>query len=217
MATILEIYQRYKIMPNLQEHMLKVAGVALMIGQSLSRPWDETDVINACLLHDMGNILKFNLERFPDFLEPEGLEYWQAVKNDFQAKYGFSEHTATLLIAKELNVSPRTLSLIKSVGFLQAKDNFETADLSRKICAYADMRVAPHGVVLLADRLADLAQRYGNQYQTPEDELKRTEFNQCLHGIETTLFEVSRLKPEDITENAVKALLPSLQQVQLPS
>src|SRR3989344_7719535 len=100
------------IMPSLQLHMFRVTSVAQIICESLgenvilvseahpeSGSWTSQDdaknnILSACLLHDMGNILKFNLDLFPEFLQPEGKEYWQKVKDSFEKKYGKDEHEA---------------------------------------------------------------------------------------------------------------------------
>jgi len=62
-------------MPSLQLHMFRVAGVASVICENFKQPEliNQDDIVSACLLHDMGNIIKFNLSLFPQFLEPEGL------------------------------------------------------------------------------------------------------------------------------------------------
>jgi HD superfamily phosphodiesterase len=158
--TVKELYQQYQIKSNLQQHMMRVAGVAEFICDHISQPIDREEVLNACLLHDMGNIIKFDLTYFPEFLEPEGLAYWQDVKEQFIEKYGKNEHHATMAIAAEVHASTRTLELIDIISFNLEKENYESNDFSRKICAYADMRVAPYGVVSLAERLEDGRKRY---------------------------------------------------------
>ena len=80
---ISEIYRKYRIPPQLQLHQLRVASIAKYICDNLKVPVDIEEVVSADLLHDMGNIIKFDLSLFPEYLEPEGLEYWQGVKNDF--------------------------------------------------------------------------------------------------------------------------------------
>jgi len=79
---IIQVYAKYQIMPELARHQLRVAGVAQTIVQACQERLDEDSIVTACLLHDMGNILKFDLTRFPEFLQPEGLDYWQQVQLD---------------------------------------------------------------------------------------------------------------------------------------
>ena len=66
MKNITDIYEKYKIMPLLAMHQIRVAAVAMMICDSLSVPIDKDSVIKACLLHDIGNIIKFDLNHFPE-------------------------------------------------------------------------------------------------------------------------------------------------------
>ncbi len=60
MKNIIQIYSQYKIMPTLQQHQLRVAGVAKQICDSISEPIDKEVVVDVCLVHDMGNIIKFD-------------------------------------------------------------------------------------------------------------------------------------------------------------
>ena len=144
-------------MPNLVDHQLRVAGVAMQICDAINGVEIDRDaIIKTCLLHDMGNIIKFNLDYFPEFLEPEGLEYWQKVKDEYIEKYGKDENNEKMKIEKELPVFNNVIEFINSIGFSQAEKNKEDNNFSIKICCYSDMRVRPEGIVLLSDRLNDL-------------------------------------------------------------
>ena len=114
MRTPRELYAQYRIMPKLQLHQLRVTAVAQTICKVFAERVDERTVVTACLFHDMGNIIKFDLTKFPDFLEPEGLEHWSQVKKEFEEKYGFDQHAATLMIARELGLSVPVLECIDS-------------------------------------------------------------------------------------------------------
>lgn len=201
--TIAEIYQAYQIMPNLQQHMFRVTGVAEQVCQHLQAHVERENILRACLLHDMGNIIKFDLQYFPEFLEPEGLEYWQQVKDEFIQKYGKNPHHATIAIVTELGASDRIKELIDAVGFNLAKKNFESDDFSRKVCAYADMRVAPHGVVSLSERLEDGRKRYEAKGDHNTFSYVMGAF---LKKIEKQLFEKMDIGPEDVTEKSVTPL-----------
>ncbi|HYD35812.1 MAG TPA: HD domain-containing protein [Vitreimonas sp.] len=211
--TIAQLYQQYRLMPNLQQHQLRVAGVAAVIVDTLTTPLSDNDrrhVILACLLHDMGNIVKFDLLKFPEFVPAGELEYWQEIQKEFVAKYGHNDHDATMKIIDEIGVELRVYELIDAVGFLKAEENFLSSDLAQKICAYADMRVAPTGVVLLQERLDDLEERYGDKYSLEEDVMKRRQYSQYLYQIEKQIFEVCKIKPEEIAEEAIAAKMSDL-------
>jgi len=81
-----EIYREYRLMPSLSLHQLRVAAVAKLICDSFKERIDTNNVVLACLYHDMGNIIKFDLNYFPEFTKPEGLEYWQKIKEDYIKK-----------------------------------------------------------------------------------------------------------------------------------
>ena len=100
MNTPREIYAQYKIMPSLQLHQLRMAAVAKLTFCNCKKLVNERDVILACLFHDMGNILKFDLTKFPEFTQPEGIEYWESVKDEYRKKYGTDQHVATEAVAR---------------------------------------------------------------------------------------------------------------------
>lgn len=57
---ILEIYNKYYLPENLQMHMLRVAACSNLIIDNWSGPEiDKEAIIRVCLLHDMGNIVKY--------------------------------------------------------------------------------------------------------------------------------------------------------------
>jgi HD domain len=205
--TISEIYTEYKIMPSLQMHMLRVAAVASLICDNFEESLDKEDVIAACLLHDMGNIIKFKFN-VPEFLAPEGLEYWEKVQKEFRNKYNTdSPSVATNEIVKEIGVSDKVFNCINTISFLGAKENVETNDFNRKISAYSDDRVTPYGVVSLEERLADLRNRYDYRGgDTPE----RRNFEESIRQVEKQIFVKCKIKPEDITDEAVAPIIEKL-------
>ena len=117
MNEISKIYEEYNIFNGLQNHMLRVAAVAQLICDSIDQEVERDNIISACLLHDMGNIIKSKLDKFPELLEPEGLGYWTNVQNEFFEKYGRDEHHATMQIGKEVGVSEKTLMYMDLMGF----------------------------------------------------------------------------------------------------
>lgn len=213
---ISQVYQQYKIMPSLQFHMYRVAGVAYMICDGIPQSTvDRTSIISACLLHDMGNIIKFKLDAFPEFLQPEGFDYWNGVKEEYKHKYGSDEHEATLAIARELKVSERTYELINAIGFSKAKQNYETSDIAKKICAYADMRVQPYGVTSLQQRLADGRKRFQIRKPEVDNQTFFDEMSEYLTQIEGQLFSTNLITSDTITEDKVQHIIPQLTHFEL--
>ncbi len=131
--TAQEIYDIYKIMPNLQIHQLRVAAVEQILCNSIPDFKETKEVVTTCLLHDMGNIINFDLNYFPEFIEPEGLEYWQKVKDDYIQKYGRDEHRATRSIISELVDSEKIKEYVDQVGFSKLQETKEKSSLVKKI------------------------------------------------------------------------------------
>lgn len=157
MRTIGQIYEQYEIMPQLATHMLRVAGVGKLITDSWSdRELARRSVI-ACLVHDLGNLVKFKLE-------PRYLAEWGPKQEELRKKWGHDAHDATYGILRELGME-------EYVEFLLAEATlYETAAPSKLwpttpkpalIVLYADLRVVPSGVVSVEKRISDLETRYG--------------------------------------------------------
>lgn len=212
-----DIYQQYKIMPNLQQHMLVVAAVAAEICDHFrDQPIDKTSVVAACLLHDMGNIVKFDLTQFPNFLKPKGLDFWQGVKEDFEERYGSDEKVAMELIAEELGVTARVKELMQAVNLSKAKENYLSQDFGKKICEYADNRVSPQGVTSQQDRLDDLAKRYGANQPKPTKYDPWEELYQYSQKIEQQIFKHCDISPNEITKSRVSDTMDSLKSFVVP-
>lgn len=207
---IATIYRNYHIMPSLQLHMFRVAGVADVLSEHITMPVEKEYIISACLLHDMGNILKFDLHVFPEFLEPEGFEYWAQVQKQYKKKYGTDENKATLAIAREIGVNERTCELIESIGFIKAPQNCKNNDFSAKICMYADIRVKPNGVTSMKDRLSDGKKRY-EVHKSEKSNAFFDEMAAHIAQIEGQIFSHIEFTPTYITEKSISPAIEKLQ------
>jgi hypothetical protein len=207
---ILDIYTEYKIPPNLQRHMLWVAAVATMIYDNFEEPLSKEDVVTACLLHDMGNIVKYDMDYFPQFHEPEGKEYWQNVQNEFKNKYGKKEHEATRAIAKNIGLPKNIVDMVGKFDFFLHCIHLEGNDMGLKIMNYSDNRVNPFGIVSYDERMEEARKRYQNREDNNIDEEKRQKFVACGKDIEKQIFAKCKIKPEDINDETVKPIVESL-------
>lgn len=200
-------------MPNLQDHMLRVAGVASLICDSFDKPVNKEIIINALLVHDIGNMSKVKLDRFPEFAQPQGIEYWQKIVNEFKEKYGNNDYDATYKILNELNLSNDITELVKSIEFAKTVENSKHNDFNKKICLYSDIRVAPFGVTSLNERLNEVKDRYiENKGVTKEF------FSSLVNGInviEKQIFEYCKIIPEEISEEKVKSLFKDLKNFEI--
>ncbi len=214
MKTPREIYAAYKIMPGLQLHQLRVAAVGKLICDNFKKPVNEREVILACLFHDMGNILKFDLTKFPEFTAPQGVEYWEEVKTEYQAKYGDDEHAATQSIMKELGLPESVRVLMKGIGFSQVDRVEASESTERKIIQYSDLRVAPRGVWTLQERLDEGRKRYFGTGRSigGEDDGRYKVLVDAALDIEKQIFAEARITPEDINDATAGALIEELRE-----
>jgi len=225
--SIEDVYIEYKIMPNLRVHQYRVAAVGRTIAEKFDTPIIEIENITiACLLHDMGNIIKFRLDLFPEFLVPEGLDYWKSVQNEYFEKYGQDEHVATNKISEEIlsrqslvvgpqssdvrkNDKNRVLELIDAISFSEAVTNSKCDDFNRKIVAYSDTRVDPHGVTSQVSRLQDGKKRFRINKKASTDEYFES-MAAGLKEIEKEIFDEVDIEPQDITDEYVKETVKKL-------
>ncbi len=208
--TISDIYSEYKIMPRLQDHMLRVAAVASMICDNFDEPLPKKDIVLLCLLHDMGNIIKSNLNYFPEFLEPEGLGFWQGVQNEYFEKYGKDEHEATLAIMRELNVNEELVELLYQIEFPLMCQHRDGSDKRIKIITYSDNRVDPKGVVSFNERMEEARIRYKNKKLLKRPEEERLKLVACGQEIEKQVFSKCKIRPEDVNNETVAPIVAQL-------
>lgn len=204
---ILEVYNKYNIMPQLQEHQLRVAGVAYLICKNFKLRVNQDNIVKACLLHDMGNILKFDFSVTKKYIQHNlDYDYWEKVKKDYENKYGKDEHVATLSILQELKVGNEIVELVDSIGFTQAVLNLNGTDFAKKICAYADMRVRISGVCSLEERLQDIRVRYEHKTAVfgEQGTKQREGFENSLRGIEQQIFTACNILAKEITPELVE-------------
>ena len=211
MLIIQDVYKKYQIMPQLEAHMLRVAGVADLICAHFKIGIDRHSVVAACLLHDMGNIVKFDFDYtrqfMPELVDVGTLASWEAVKREFIEKYGAESHAATMNIIAELGINKRIIELIDCIGVDQALNNAATSDFEKKICAYSDVRVEPSGVVALEKRFTGLRHRYKNH---PEGARGREVFENALREVERQIFSKTDFSPSAVTAGAVGPLVDKL-------
>lgn len=192
-------------MSSISIHQFRVAAVAKVICDNFKLKIDSKNVILACLYHDMGNIIKFDLNYFPEFTKPEGLEYWQKVKDEYVQKYGHDEHLATEIIAKEIGLPTPAFRYLHEIGFSKLDRTAETQSFEIKICAYADMRVGPHGVISIEERLTDGKKRYaGRKHAIAGDNFEK--FAQALRAIEQQIFSNTTIRPEEINDDKISPI-----------
>jgi len=156
-----EIYEQYNIPLNLQKHMLRVTGLSQIILENWQgKKLNKEIIIQACLFHDMANIIKFNLDKPPLFKEEKlKLNYWKKIQRNVIKKYGNNIHQANLQICQEIGLSSKTLTLINNLEWDNIPQILRQNDFEPAHAIYSDMRISPFGIVSLHDRLTNLQTR----------------------------------------------------------
>lgn len=218
MKTAQEIYTEYNILPTLQLHQLRVAAVGKMLCEHSEETLNIHDVITACLFHDMGNIIKSDLSAFPEFLEPKGLAYWQSIKDEYVRKYGTDHHEANTSIAKEIGFPEGAYKLLAGIGFSKLEEILKTGSSEQQICEYSDLRVGPHGVLSMRDRLDEGRKRYarrnpnelgGTISMGSNEELYQARVH-FAEELERKIFSKVNMTPDDITDSAIENTIEEL-------
>jgi hypothetical protein len=205
---IRDLYQEFEIMPQLETHMLRVAGVGQMVAKNWAVPCDTEFITNLCLVHDLGNIVKFDLsEKFNQnkFGMIENIGKWREVQKKYIQKYGENAQTATINILTEAKLEQYVEPLIKEEELYFAEavpTELDQANLASVILMYADCRVTPGGVCSYRERIDDLRERYGG--------VKTETWYDWTYSFEKWMQENTKIDLNSITEEAVKPLFDEL-------
>lgn len=212
--TIREIYSQFSVPPNLAQHMHTVARVVCSVRDHwVGDKIDWNFIITAALLHDIGNIVKFNFESHPEFLGAEAVnvEYWKEVQRKIIQKYGSDDHMASGNMLKEIGITGNLLDTIQDKSFSNAVAVSQGDDWYAKILLYADMRVMPHGIVTLEERLSDVRSRMPQYTQRPDFEdllsAARNIENQLIKSLNKLLDEIDWGNVAE-TEKEFNTLIP---------
>ncbi|MDQ6985524.1 MAG: hypothetical protein Q9M91_01815 [Candidatus Dojkabacteria bacterium] len=214
------IYQKYNLQANLRYHQYQVAAVTKIIVESIMSVDEKlrNSLIKVALTHDMANILKFDLEKYPETTEPEGLEYWRNIKNEYKKKYGDDEHNATVSIAKEIGLNEFEIDLLNTVGFSQGPTNLAKGDITYMIVGYADARVNFGSIVSIDERfektLARKKANYASQGKALDESIYNEQHN-SFRKIEELIFKSSEILSKDIDDNKVSSYIDSLKSFEI--
>jgi hypothetical protein len=204
--TIQDLYTKYQIMPQLSLHMRRVAGVGQLILDGWGGEIDRDLTMRALLLHDMGNLVKFDLTDAGQkkFALPSAMDlpHWRNTQEEFWTKYGHEAHEATIAILKEIGQDDVVAVLQEDhVGYAHGYESvFLKQGWSARIVGYCDVRVTPSGVVPMKDRIADLQERYGRELS----------WYNFLYELENGIRGMTSTDLDVITEESVAPLLDEL-------
>ncbi len=189
--------------------MLRVAAVGEHIAKHWTKPIDENSVVTTLLLHDLGNLLKFELEKGVSLFDvsQRNMKKWSEIQQQLRTKYSPDEHTTTQMMAREIGVSQRVLFLLRNMGSSHLHKTLETDDWELKLCSYADFRVAPDGFVTVTERFEDIMQRYKGRAHPLADTQKTLEKRESCLSLEKQLqifcdVDLQKLPADELELNA---------------
>ncbi len=213
---IQDIYDRYTIPPILQKHMYTVASLGSYVADVLSNrsevdmDIDKDMITQTLLLHDMGNIVKFDLNK-PLFIPEEDVDYWKSIQDDFIRKYGADDHIATTRIVEELGVSQNVIELLSATANMTTALAALEKDYNFAIVFYADFRVGPHGILSLDERINDLLVRYKGRHNHFWSVQENAEMmRQIMKEKETALEALAMIPLSTIQNENVEFILKTL-------
>ena len=170
------------------------------------------------MLHDIGNLVKVTEDKFeslfPDTYQMESFQYWKNIRDSIIRRYGRTDTEATANIIKEIGVRDVIVDMIEKKQFINNINTYHDDNYAIKICAYADQRVSPNGVLSLENRLNEAIVRYRGVKNASVNSINREELIEYAKKIEMQIFEYVDGKPEDITDVAIKEYIEELKNFQ---
>jgi len=171
---ISEIYSKFGIPPNLQEHMFRVFGVVCFLEKSWrGENLDWVQIKKLALLHDLGNVVKFDLDKHPEFLgkvEQANVGFWKEQQKKVIDKYGKDDHEVTNKMLEELGIDKEMIKIILSKSFGESLATRDSNNWPLKILYYADLRTLPLGIGTLEARMQDVRNRMPKYTSRPDFE-----------------------------------------------
>jgi hypothetical protein len=168
-----KIYEKYSVSSNLRDHMKRVAGVTAAIKAHWKGSTLDWEIIEkSALFHDIGNVVKFDLDNYPDLLgdDKKDIDCWKNVQKKMIKKYGSDDHKATKKMLSEIGISKEIIDLILRKSFGNAVKIAASDDWKLKILFYSDLRVLPSGLGTLSDRFNDIGRRMPKYTNRPDFE-----------------------------------------------
>lgn len=209
---VIQIYQQYQIPQNLQLHMLRVAAVGKIICDHITFQAIDADlIIKTLLLHDMGNIIKFNFNNTSMFSPEDSaiIDLYKTAQAEFIRKYGTDADKATLQIIEEITSDKRIMELCKNSHGEKAHRYVNGAFWHEKICYYADMRIGLHGILSVDERFDDLKQRYPHELEELEH------YHQTCKTIEQQIQKMCTLDLAYINDELIEDQLNQLSELDI--
>lgn len=207
---ILDIYKKYQIPPNLQLHMLRVAALGNYMLDHWKTPnqLDRGLITQTLLLHDMGNIIKFDLDSTLGMLKGN-INHWRTIQKQFIKRYGHDEHLATNIIINEIKRGQKITNILDQIGASNFHLVIKYKDWEDKVCAYSDARIIPNGISTIKKRFEDVINRYS--YRRPPEFIEKVKISlKFALDLEQQIQSQVTIDLQKITDKDIKPYIENL-------
>ncbi len=186
--TVESIYSRYHLPTLLQTHLWRTASLMeLLLRHWQGPPVDHALLIETMLVHDLANLVKFDLSETSRTMmfSAEELVAYRQLQAEWHQTYGRVVDEVTVTFLKELRLAntDKISQLILTHTSGTERKTVEEHNWAQKLCDYTDFRIAPHGLVTLRERFDDLGKRYGyrsNGWDTPAKVTQKLQFFEII-------------------------------------
>lgn len=176
-VSVADVYEKFRVRANIQQHMYRVAAVTQMIADVLEEGGkmnseEKHTLIAAAAVHDLLKIISLPPEKlkvFHDPADPISLQQRLAIRTMLIERYGPNEEKATLQVIQQLDLWEDVYALVQQLGEINNPQGFANWEdvfihlregtLLIKLLTYADWRVSPQGIVSLQERHTELRAR----------------------------------------------------------
>jgi hypothetical protein len=198
--------------------MYRVTAIGLYIADHLQADIkvDKDIITKVNLLHDMGNIVKFDFNLYAVMgMSAVDVPYWTNVQKEYIEKYGRNEDIATDAILQELNVEHEVVRILGQHALEKAKYALENDNWGIKIIRISDSRISPQGVVTLSDRWSDIRRRYTNKDHRLSNPDEVTQREQMEHAIEKQIQSKCTIDLQKISDADIEPYIGRLKEFQI--
>jgi len=203
-----DIYQSYQLPWNLQQHMLRAGALADRIVSGWhGKPIVGNDIVIACLLHDLGKVGVFRLDKpQPVDRDPAEISRLQQLKDELNAKFGTEEHAITMGLCHEAALPEKVIRIINAIDWDDVATLTAANDYEVLIAVYCDMRIGPNSILSVRARLDDLLQRtYDGYLDDFQQHIKQAEDTEKLLQ-KSVDFDLTAIDPGQIEAELTKFL-----------
>ena len=202
-------------------HMLRAASVGALIcdNWNFEENIDKDSVVQALLIHDTGNIIKFNLDASTMLTDQEkkNLNFWKTQQKIYKQKYNNDDHKATQQIAREIKAMENVSYILENSGSSKLQEVINSKDYNLAIVTYADLRCAPYNIVSVDERFDDVIKRYKDSNH-PLSDLGEIEKRRTLGlNLEMLLQDFIKIGLNAISDELINPYLDKLSDYDFPT